>query len=206
MAQNQAQEAQKAFDQVYFDLPGELAPKLALGLAAEQAENYQLAMKMYELVLHTDPSYVSAAFGLARCCCSLGDRQAAVEALELVPPTSNLYTRARVEIARTLINSERSLPGTQELQAASVAIEALTLEGSDRYRLTKQVLETALNLITSRQLSATTDLSILGQPLQEQHLRKGLEKALRDMAHLATGEEKIRLVDEANRIRPRTLI
>jgi len=206
MAQNQAQDAQKAFDQVYFDLPGELAPKLALGLAAEQAENYQLAMKMYELVLRTDPSYVSAAFGLARCCCSDSDRQGAVAALELVPPTSNLYTRARVEIARTLINSDRSVPRTQELQAASTAIEALTLEGSDRYHLTKQVLETALNLITSRQLLATADLKILGQPLQELHLRKGLEKALRDMAHLATGEEKIRLVDEANRVRPRTLI
>jgi serine/threonine-protein kinase PknG len=25
------------------------------------------------------------------------------------------------------------------------------------------------------------------------------------MAHLATGDEKIRLVDEANRVRPRTL-
>lgn len=132
MAQNKPVEAQKAFDQVYFDLPGELAPKLALGLAAKQAENYQLAMKMYELVLCTDPSYVSAAFGLARCCCTLGDRQAAVAALKLIPPTSNLYTRARVEIARTLINSDRSVPGTQELRSASIAIEALTLEGSDR--------------------------------------------------------------------------
>jgi serine/threonine-protein kinase PknG len=45
----------------------------------------------------------------------------------------------------------------------------------------------------------------LGQPLEELHLRKGLEKALRDMAHLAVGNEKIRLVDEANQVRPRTL-
>ncbi|MEH1827596.1 MAG: tetratricopeptide repeat protein [Nostoc sp.] len=206
MAQNKPAEAQKAFDQVYFDLPGELAPKLALGLAAELAENYQLAIKMYNLVSRTDPSYVSAAFGLARCFCATGNRHGAVAALENIPQTSNLYTRARVEIARTLINGDRSAPGTQELKAASVAIEALTLEGSDRYRLTKQVLETALNLITSRQLQAAADLTILGQPLQEVHLRKGLEKALRDMAHLATKDEKISLVDEANRVRPRTLI
>ncbi|OUL32456.1 serine/threonine-protein kinase [Nostoc sp. 106C] len=206
MAQNRATEAQKAFDQVYFDLPGELAPKLALGLAAEQAQNYQLAIKMYDLVSRTDPGYVTAAFGLARCLCATGDRKGAVAALERVPPASSLFTRSRVEIARTLINRDRSAPGSQELQAASTAIETLTLEGMDRHRLTKQVLETALNLLTSKQLQAAADLKILGQPLQEIHLRKGLEKALRDMAHLSSGKEKIHLVDQANKIRPRTLI
>jgi serine/threonine-protein kinase PknG len=205
MAQGQAKVAQAAFDQVYFDLPGELAPKLALGLAAEQADNFQLAIKMYDLVSRTDPSYTSAAFGLARCLCATGDRNGAVAALERVPQTSNLFMRSRVEIARTLINSERSAPGTKELKDASVAIEALTLEGMDRYRLTKQVLETALNLVTSRALSPASSIAILGQPLEELYLRKGLEKALRDMAHLAIGGEKIRLVDEANQVRPRTL-
>lgn len=205
MAQGKAKEAQAAFDQVYFDLPGELTPKLALALAAEQAGNFQLAIKMYDLVSRTDPSYTSAAFGLARCLCATGDRKGAVAALDRVPQTSNLFTRSRVEVARTLIDTERSAPGTTELKEASVAIEALTLEGMDRYRLTKQVLETALNLVTSQALSPASSIAILGQPLEELHLRKGLEKALRDMAHLTTGDEKIRLVDEANRVRPRTL-
>ena len=205
MAQDKAQEAQAAFDQVYFDLPGELAPKLALGLAAEQAGNYQLAIKMYDLVSRTDPSYTSAAFGLARCLCATGNRNDAVAALERVPQTSNLFTRSRVEIARTLINTERSAPGMKELKDASVAIEALALEGMDRYRLTKQVLETALDLVTSKTLTPVSSIAILGQPLEEVHLRKGLEKALRSMAHLVSGDEKIRLVDEANQVRPRTL-
>jgi serine/threonine-protein kinase PknG len=205
MAQDKAQEAQAAFDQVYFDLPGELAPKLALGLAAEQAGNYQLAIKMYDLVSRTDPSYTSAAFGLARCLCATGNRNDAVAALERVPQTSNLFTRSRVEIARTLINTERSAPGMKELKDASVAIEALALEGMDRYRLTKQVLETALDLVTSKTLTPVSSIAILGQPLEEVHLRKGLEKALRSMAHLVSGNEKIRLVDEANQVRPRTL-
>jgi serine/threonine-protein kinase PknG len=204
MRKHKPQEAQAAFDQVYFDLPGELAPKLALGLAAEQAHNYLLASKMYDLVSRTDPSYVSAAFGLARCLRAVGDRNGAVAALERIPQSSNLFTRSRVEIARTLINSDRSIPSTQELKAASKAIEVLALEGMDRYRLNKQVLETALSLLTSRNLPATPDLTILGQPLQEVHLRKGLEKTLRDMAHLTNGKEKIRLVDQANRVRPRS--
>jgi serine/threonine-protein kinase PknG len=206
MAQSQFSEAQQAFDRVYSNLPGEIAPKLALGLAAEQAQNYSYAIKMYDLASRTDPSYVSATFGLARCLRTTGDRNGAVAALERVPPTSNMFTRSQIEIARTLINSDRSTPGTPELQAASAAIEALALEGIDRYRLTQQVLETALNLLTSQTLQPTADLTILGQPLQEIHLRKGLEKALRDMAHLANGNEKIRLVDQANRIRPRTWV
>ncbi|WP_292873303.1 tetratricopeptide repeat protein [Nostoc sp. LPT] len=90
-----------------------------------------------------------------------GNRNSAVAALENIMQTSNLHTRARVEIARTLINSDRSAASNQELKAASVAIEALALEGSDRYRLTKQVLKTALNLITSRHLQATADLTML---------------------------------------------
>ncbi|MCP2731954.1 tetratricopeptide repeat protein [Limnofasciculus baicalensis] len=206
MAQKKGKEAQAAFDQVYFDLPGELAPKLALGLAAELAGNSQLAIKMYDLVSRTDPSYTTAAFGLARCLSHSGNRKAAVAALERVPQTSSLFTRSRVEVARTLINIQHSPPGTTELQEASSAIETLTLEGMDCYRLAKQVLETTLNLVTSKTVSPVSSIKILGQPMEELHLRQGLEKALRDMAHLVTGEEKIRLVDEANRVRPRTLL
>lgn len=205
MAQGKAKEAAAAFDQVYFDLPGEVSPKLALGLAAEQAGNFPLAIKMYDLVSRTDPGYTTAAFGLARCLCATGDRKGAVAALQRVPQTSNLYTRSRVEVARTLVDRERSAPGTDELKDASGAIEALALEGIERYRLTKQVLETALHLVTSKALSPSSSIAILGQPLEELYIRRGLEKALRDMAHLVTGEDKIRLVDEANRVRPRTL-
>jgi serine/threonine-protein kinase PknG len=46
LAQNRHQEAQAAFDRVYFDLPGELAPKLAFAIAAELSKNYVLAAQM----------------------------------------------------------------------------------------------------------------------------------------------------------------
>jgi serine/threonine-protein kinase PknG len=128
-----------------------------------------------------------------------------VAALERVPQTSNLFTRSRVEVARTLINTNHSEPGMEELKQASTAIEMLALEGMEQYRLTRQVLETALNMITSQTLTPASSITILSTPLEEVNLRKGLEKSLRAMAHLATGDEKIRLVDEANRVRPRTL-
>jgi serine/threonine-protein kinase PknG len=214
LAQNQPQAAQTAFDRVYFDLPGELAPKLAFAIAAEQSNNYPLAAQMYELVERTDLNYPTAAFGLARCRLMQGDRNTAVTALEQVPPTSNLYTRAKVEIARILVDRQLPVainipqhpaPTLTELQLANQTLATLTLEGIEKYRLDRQILETALNLLTSKAITAQNNLLILGQPLQEIKLRQGLEKVLRSIAHLSTGKEKILLVDEANRVRPKTL-
>ncbi len=105
-----------------------------------------------------------------------------------------------------MINCEHSHPSDKEIKAAASTIETLKLEGIERYYLTKHLLETALNLLTAQKLKSTTDLIILGQPLQEVNLRRGLEKTLRDIAHLASGEEKIQLVDQANQVRPRTLV
>jgi serine/threonine-protein kinase PknG len=200
IAQGKAREAVTAFERVDSILPGELAPKLAIALALEQTGNFTRAIEMFDLVSRIDPSYVSSIFGLARCLRAIGDRKGAVAALERVPQTSNLFVRAQVEIARTLISTDVSVPGVKELQDAAAVIETLTLEGKERYQLAKQVVETALHLIASRVLSPTSSTGILGQPLEERHLRRGLEKSLRAMAHLATGEEKIRLVDEANRV------
>jgi serine/threonine-protein kinase PknG len=214
LAQNRPQEAQAAFDRVYFDLPGELAPKLAFAIAAEQGSNYSLAAQMYELVERTDLNYPTAAFGLARCRLMQGDRNTAVAALQQVPPTSNLYTRAKVEIARILVDRQLPVavnipkhpdPTLTELQSANQTLATLTLEGIEKHRLDRQVLETALSLLTSKAITAQTNLTILGQPLEEIKLREGLEKVLRSIAHLSSANEKIALVDEANRIRPKTL-
>ena len=143
-----------------------------------------------------------------------GNRNDAVKALQQVPATSNLYTRAKVEITRILVDRQLPVaasspkhpqPTLVELQSANQAIESLSLEGIERHKLDRQLLETALNLVTSKAIVPQGNVTILGQPLQEIKLREGLEKVLRSMAHLATGHEKIALVDEANRSRPRTL-
>ncbi len=55
-----------AFDAIYDAFPGEIAPKLALGLCAEVLGQLDNAAEYYRLVWSTDPSHVSAAFGLAR--------------------------------------------------------------------------------------------------------------------------------------------
>jgi serine/threonine-protein kinase PknG len=204
LSQGQFKIAQDAFDRVYTDLPGELAPKLALGIAAELNHEDTLAQKMYDRVSRLNPGYVSAVFGLARCLVKTGDRKGAVTALERVPQSSSLYVRSRVEIAQTLLREQESLPSLQEVRSAAQIVENLNLEGYDRYYLTRQVLETALNLLTTGQTDPHSNVQILGYRLEETPLRQGLEKTLRALAHLSTEADKIDLVDAANRIRPRT--
>jgi serine/threonine-protein kinase PknG len=205
LAEGDSAEARKHFDQVYFDLPGELAPKLALGLAAEVAGDLEVALKMYDLVSKTDAGFVSAIFGLARCYLAKGDRKSAVAALQRVPQSSALYLRSRIEAARALIRNDHVAPGAAELAQASALAESLGLNGFDRFKLNSQILGTALSLICTRTIQRDHAVSILGIPLEEEGLRRGLEESLRSMARLAAGEERIRLVDQANEVRPRTL-
>jgi serine/threonine-protein kinase PknG len=198
--------AKAAFNEVYSELPGELAPKLALGLAAEMANQHEVAQKFYRSVSGTDPNYPSATFGLARSLGASGQRQAAVQVIDQVPAASSLHLRSRVEKARLLVNQSTKVnpPTAQDLQQAGLVIEATTLAGMEKQRLSCELFQTALTLLRNQVIQPDAGLQLMGQSLQEVKLRTGLEKALRAMAHLAIGEEKIRLVDEANRVRPRT--
>ena len=50
-------------------------------------------------------------------------------------------------------------------------------------------------------------MRLLGRPLNETSLRRGLEEALRSLARLEPDRQKqIALVDRANQVRPVTLI
>jgi len=209
LAEGKASEARKLFDQVYFDLPGEMAPKLALGLAAELTGEIPVAVKMYDLVSSTDPGFVSAVFGLARCHAVQGDRKSAVAALNRIPPTSALYLRSRVEATRMLIrkNAGPAEPSLEDLAAASALAESLSLDGLDRFTLSSQIFTAAVAQMGSKAARQTTNgLKILGQPVEERYLRVGLESSLRSMARFVSPEERIRLVDQANSVRPRTLM
>lgn len=207
LAQGNFSDALKQFDQVYFDLPGELAPKLAMGLAAECAGDFKLAALMHEIVVRTDPGFLASVFGLARSLASLGRRKEAVDVLlTKVPETSSLYQRARVSAMRLMVDGRLSTPGPQDFQHVADTFAAIALDTADRLRLQRQLLETAIYMISQRKLQPSASVKLAGYSLDERSLRFGLEKCLRELAHLASGPEKIQLVDMANRARPRTLI
>ncbi len=205
LAAGNPKEAQGNFDQVYFDLPGEVAPKLALGFAAELAGNLDLAIHMYDIVSRVDDSYVSAAFGLSRCLLNKGDRNTAVQALDRVPQSSGLYLRSRIAAAQALIAVNGTVPAAADLGRASLLTEGLGVNGLSRAQLSSQIMRTALDLVCQRKLPPDKSVLVLGCGLNERDLRAGLERTLRSMAQLFTGEERIRLIDQANAVRPRTL-
>ncbi|MGW2667141.1 tetratricopeptide repeat protein [Streptomyces sp. NPDC001272] len=201
-----------SFDAVYDAFPGEPAPKLALALCAEVLGQLDNAAEYYRLVWITDPGFVSAAFGLARVQLASGDREAAVRTLESVPESSIHYTAARVAAVRARLR-DRS-PQEEllaDLGAASDQVEALRRFGLDperQERLATEVLGTALDWVLSGSRGADSGRSsLLGSQLDERGLRFGLERSYRVLARLAQrGEERIELVERANRFRPRTWV
>jgi serine/threonine-protein kinase PknG len=188
-------------------VPGELAPKLALGLACESAGDLEVAARWYEIVARTDPSITSASFGLARCRLLDGDRAGALTAYELVPDSSSGYIDAQTARIRCLSRDGEGEPGLQELLAAGSALEALPLEGEQRERLTADLLESALRMTLSGRGSDDGEVRLLGLPLVERDVRLALEHSYRELArHAPSRTERIALVDDANRVRPRTWI
>ncbi|MFD7402512.1 tetratricopeptide repeat protein [Streptomyces sp. NPDC059866] len=219
-----------AFDAIYDAFPGETAPKLALGLCAEVLGQLDNAAEYYRLVWSTDPSYVSAAFGLARVQLATGDRRSAVTTLESVPESSIHYTAARVAAVRARLRQRTAVgsdvPFLEDLSAAAGQVEALDeyrLDPTRREQLVTEVLGCALDWILSGGQGsvppphpapagrgdphAAGGRTLLGSGLDERGLRFGLERSYRTLARLARGgEERIDLVERANRYRPRTWV
>ncbi|MFC5143716.1 serine/threonine-protein kinase [Streptomyces aureoversilis] len=206
-----------SFDAVYDAFPGEPAPKLALGVCAEVLGQLDNAAEYYRLVWVTDPSFVSAAFGLARVRLAGGDRRGAVRALESVPEASIHYTAARVAAVRARLRRRSPQePLLDDLVAAAGQVERLADFGLDavrRERLSTEVLGSALDWVLSGSPGpgggdqAASRGALLGRGLDERELRFGLERSYRVLARLAQrGEERIELVERANRFRPRTWV
>ncbi|MGR8010517.1 tetratricopeptide repeat protein [Streptomyces hypolithicus] len=201
-----------SFDAVYDAFPGEAAPKLALAVCAEVLGQLDNAAEYYRLVWATDPSYVSAAFGLARVQLAAGERTDAVHTLESVPEASIHYTAARVAAVRARLRRRAAEDAlTDDLTAAAAQVEALESFGLDavrREQLSTEVLGTALDWVLSGGHGAhPAQRALLGSQLDERGLRFGLERSYRVLARLAQrGEERIDLVERANRFRPRTWV
>ncbi|MGW8726624.1 tetratricopeptide repeat protein [Streptomyces sp. NPDC055808] len=212
LAAGDNENAALSFDAVYDAFPGEPAPKLALGVCAEVLGQLDNAAEYYRLVWTTDPSYVSAAFGLARVQLAAGDRTSAVRTLESVPEASIHYTAARVAAVRARLRSRAPRdPLIGDLLAAAAQVEALDAFGLDpvrREQLATEVLGTALDWVLSGSTGAGQGRTVLlGSDVDERGLRFGLERSYRVLARLAQrGEERIDLVERANRFRPRTWV
>jgi len=208
LARRQPGDAEASFTAVYRSLPGEFAPKLALGVACEYAGRSAQAAIWYDIVSRTDPGYTSAAFGLARCRLAAGDRDGGLAAYDRVPDTASAHLDAQIAAIRCLSGDGRvGEPSVAELMAAGARLEALALDGEQQLRLTAGLLEAWLAVTAngSAPPAGGERPEMLGCPLDEQPLRARLERIYRALARYApSSAERYRLVDQANRVRPRT--
>jgi serine/threonine-protein kinase PknG len=192
------------------ELPGELAPKLALAVAHERAgsdDHLAEAARYYDLVSRTDPRYASACFGLARVAVRLGERGVAAEALRRIPVTSSSSAAGQVALCRVLSDADVGNPTLEDLTAASETLDGVTADGVVRASLTRDLLAASLDALRRGDSAPDPSTVIAGSALVEADLRRALEQAYRRMAKLAPSElERVELVDEANRARPRTLV
>ncbi|MEU4623738.1 tetratricopeptide repeat protein [Actinoplanes sp. NPDC023801] len=202
--------ARQRFDAVWSALPGEPAPQLALGLTAELAGDAATACGYYDVVSRTDPSYTTAAAGLARCRLEIGDRAGAVEAYNRVPGTSSAYPISQIGAIRALVRSHQAATVDMDsLKTAAGLISRLEVEAAQLATLRAELLEQVLRTLGGgASMSGDVLASVIGaepagkQP--ERDVRFALESAYREMARASHGAEKIRLVDLANAVRPRT--
>jgi serine/threonine-protein kinase PknG len=206
LAEGDGDAASERFGLVVAELPGELPPLLALGVAGEVGGHEKVAADAYRVVASTDPSYVSGSFGLARILRRSGDRRRALEALSRVPGNSSSYQAARVASFHTLIETTVSgAPSRDDLVAASEITLGITGDPLLRAETRRDLMVAALELV--QRDGPADDTRVGGVVLEEVPVRQAVEQSCRNLSKLApTESERIRLIDEANRYRPRSLV
>ncbi|MGH3868580.1 MAG: tetratricopeptide repeat protein [Pseudonocardiaceae bacterium] len=221
LANDKITDAESKFVEVYQALPGEDAPKLALGFCYEQLDNLDEAQRYYEATWRRDRSQASAAFGLARICLRRGERDGAVTILDEVPDVSPHRDAAWIAAVRILSGRLATgpdkgirLPTTADFREVVNRLRrpARYLDGGDpdgatRARLTTAVREVALAWV--REPGGDKRLNgydVLGDPVSERGLCQLLESSFRGLARRQARNPHDHgvLVDLANAVRPWT--
>ena len=202
--------AAESFQKVVFEVPGELAPKLAFALASEKAGDHAAAAANYEIVAATDPQYISATTGLIRSLSALGDRAGASTVAKRIPATSAFHDDVQLALVSSLMEPRSQADGTSALDAsdlyrASEVLSTLTLTPEVSNTLRVQHLGEVLTELETQKLKPDSTRKVFGVPLTDIDIRLGLEESLRHLARAApTAAQRIALVDQANSVRPRT--
>ncbi|HEV2633747.1 MAG TPA: tetratricopeptide repeat protein [Actinocrinis sp.] len=221
LAQNDPANAFAHFDACYSELPGELAPKLALAVTADLGGDAETALRYYRLVWLVDRSFTTAGFAIARLELAGSPVRpsappAAIAALAQVPLASIHHTMAEIMAIRTRVAMpDFTVTATpEELASLADRVQALGLDGEAYESLVCLVLLSALDWTRGGafgpgQVPARTGSAaqVFGARLAERDVRRELERSYRSRARMAGSRgERIALVDRANSVRPRTLL
>ncbi|RRO81524.1 serine/threonine protein kinase [Corynebacterium bovis] len=168
------------------------------------------SMRLYGLVWATNPTTVSSAFGLARQIQAEGLIDMAVSVLDRVPQASRHHHLARLTTVLILIADPESLHESR-LRRAARRLETMPTNEPRLPQVRLAVLGAALDWLRSVTEDDDDSTRRVGSaPLfdvrfTERGLRTGLEQGLRQLARQSPFDRhRYRLVDMANKIRPRT--
>lgn len=195
--------AQSAFNAVYGQVPGELAPKLALAVACEQGGETALAEALYETCASTDANYATAAaFGLGRIRAGRKDLPGALAAWDLISPTSRGFVESRRLKAQNLLALGS---GLTDLSNARRLIPSSRFDPPAQAEFEVQILERALFEVAEK--AAPPGAMVGDIPATVDSLRKELVSAYLHLAQFtADPSESTLLVDLANQTRKWSLI
>jgi serine/threonine-protein kinase PknG len=204
LATRNYKEAIEFFDAVATFWPGELAPRIALSHAHEMIGAHTVAHSIYDRVTQVDPTYDFAVFGLGRCLLANGRRSDAARSYARITPASPLRSEAQARQAVALLGDEKAIPTHDELSTAASVVSQANLPMARSAEIRRQVLTAALAAI--KQTPSPGATTLFEQPFTEVSIRTQLEATYRDLSEMETDRlKRIELIDQANRIRPRTL-
>jgi hypothetical protein len=94
---------------------------------------------------------------------------------------------------------------TEDLLHRSQKLEALVPDDYQAWRMQADLFLSAIRRLETREIEPDESIKLMHVPLRESALRDAAEEALRNCAHFAqTFDERVILIDEANRIRRTT--
>lgn len=205
-------QAHDHFTQVRARLPGEPAPRLALGCIAERLGDPLAAAAHFASVWRTNNTAVSAVFGLARQHIGAGERDKAVDILDEVPQQSRHYEAARIAAIRVRAGHFDGIeaPGVADLVDAFARLAPGTFTGgpAERARLLTFAGQSHLAWLAGKEPSRAdaARLRAMDLPASNRRLRLRMSELFRELA-ARQADSEVRhdtLIDLANLVRPHT--
>ena len=131
--------------------------------------------------------------------------------LDEVPDSSSQYVAAQVAAVRATLQTDHGPLSETDFIASSTRLERLRLDAERRATLAVEMFRAALAWLSGtppRPSTATAAVGrVLGHGLTEREVRFGLERAYRLLATLERDPlARYALVDQANEVRPRTVV
>ncbi|WKD58213.1 Serine/threonine-protein kinase PknG [Corynebacterium capitovis DSM 44611] len=161
------------------------------------------ALALYSLVWLTNPTTVSAAFGLARLLMAEHEVELAVAALDRVPQSSRHQRMARLTTILDLVSAELT---ESRIRRAARRLEEIPSTEPRFLQIKVYVLRAGLTFLRDAGVTkAASSHPLFEFEFSVRGLRRGLAITLREQARVAPyARHRYALVDMANKVRPAT--